>query len=58
MEPTDLWLDVMSELVDLPIPAEAREDVKQQLALIHLLARPLLDMELPEACMPAPVFKP
>ena len=55
---SEQWMDAMSKVVGLDIPAASREGVAAQLALNHRLVAPLLAFEIPEGVMPAPRFQP
>jgi hypothetical protein len=48
----------MSELIDLPIPAENIEAVVANLERIESLARLVMEFELPDEIEIAPVFEP
>jgi hypothetical protein len=52
------YVDVMAALQGLPLNAERRTAVIQQLATIETLARQFTDFPLEPEIEPAPVFRP
>jgi hypothetical protein len=54
----DAYLDAMSAMIGMTIPAAHREATIAQLKLNAEIAQPLLAFDMPEGTNPAPVFKP
>jgi hypothetical protein len=54
----DAYLDAMSAMIGMTIPADHREATIAQLNLNAEIAKPLLAFDMPEGTNPAPVFKP
>jgi len=54
----DEFVEVMSEVVGLPIPDEYREDVIANMERIHTVAQFVLEFPLPDEIEAAPVFEP
>lgn len=54
----DDFVEVMSELVGLPIPEEYREGVVANMERIHTVAQFVLEFSLPDEIEAAPVFEP
>jgi hypothetical protein len=52
------YVDAMSALQRLPLDAERRAAVIQQLTQIEILARRITEFPLPPELEPAPVFRP
>lgn len=52
------FVNVMSEIVALPIPDEYRENVVANFERIQTIAQLVLEFPLPEELEIAPVFKP
>ncbi|MBW4443454.1 MAG: DUF4089 domain-containing protein [Plectolyngbya sp. WJT66-NPBG17] len=55
---TSEFVEVMSEVVGLPIPAEYRESVVTNVERIQTVAQSVLEFPLPEEIEAAPVFEP
>jgi hypothetical protein len=51
-------IDQLAATSGMPIPPEYRDGVILQWRLNQALAAPLLDYDLPDAILPAPVFTP
>jgi hypothetical protein len=54
----EAYLDVMSAMIGMLIPADHRAATIAQLKLNAEIAQPLLAFDMPEGTNPAPVFKP
>jgi hypothetical protein len=54
----DAYLEAMSAMIGLTIPADHREATIAQLKLNAEITQPLLAFDMPEGTNPAPVFKP
>ncbi|GAP97101.1 DUF4089 domain-containing protein [Leptolyngbya sp. NIES-2104] len=54
----DDFVEIMSEAIALPIPAEYREGVVANLERIHTVAQVVLEFPLPNEIEAAPVFEP
>lgn len=54
----DEFVEAMSEVVGLPIPAEYREGVVANIERIHTVAQFVLEFPLPDDIEAAPVFEP
>jgi hypothetical protein len=54
----DAYLDAMSAMIGMTIPAGHREATIAQLKLNAEIIQPLLAFDMPEGTNPAPVFKP
>lgn len=52
------FVEIMAEVVGLPIPAEYRESVIANVERIHTVAQLVLEFPLPEETEAAPVFEP
>lgn len=52
------FVEIMSEGVGLPIPAEYRESVIANMERIHTVAQLVLEFPLSEEIEAAPVFEP
>ena len=51
-------IDHLAAASGMPIPAEYRDGVLRQWRLDQHLAAPLLDFDLPDDVLPAPMFTP
>jgi Protein of unknown function (DUF4089) len=54
----EAYLDAMSAMIGMAIPADHRAATIAQLKLNAEIAQPLLAFDMPEGTNPAPVFKP
>lgn len=54
----DDFVEVMSEIVGLPISPEYRESVVANMERIQTVAQAVLEFPLPDEIEPAPVFEP
>lgn len=54
----DEFVEVMSEMVGLPIPEEYRESVVANMERIQTVAQFVLEFPLPDEIEAAPVFEP
>jgi 1-carboxybiuret hydrolase subunit AtzG-like protein len=54
----EAYLDAMSAMIGMTIPAGHREATIAQLKRNAEIAQPLLAFDMPEGTNPAPVFKP
>lgn len=52
------YIDAMSAMIGMTIPAGHREATIAQLKLNAAMAQPLFAFEMPEGTNPAPVFRP
>jgi ketosteroid isomerase-like protein len=52
------YVDLASQLLDMPVRPEYRESVQRNIDRAAAIARPLLDLELDDSIEPAPVFEP
>ncbi|MBE9009377.1 DUF4089 domain-containing protein [Pseudanabaenaceae cyanobacterium LEGE 13415] len=52
------FVEMMSEVVSLPIPDEYREGVVANMERIHTVAQFVLEFPLPDNIEAAPVFEP
>lgn len=52
------YVDLMAQLLDLPLPADIRPQVVQNFAQVQAIAQPVLDFDLSDQLEPAPTFQP
>lgn len=52
------YVDTLSAVLDLPIPAELRPGVIDNIERIWVIAQPVLDFPLPDDLEVAPTFEP
>ncbi|MER3433956.1 MAG: DUF4089 domain-containing protein [Leptolyngbya sp. ERB_1_1] len=58
MDNASEFVEVMSEVVALPIPVEYHENVVANIERIHTIAQLVLEFPLSEEIEAAPVFEP
>ncbi len=58
MDNASEFVEVMSEVIGLPIPAEYRENVVANFERIQTVAQLVLEFSLPDEIEVAPVFEP
>jgi len=58
MDNASEFVEIMSEVIALPIPAEYRENVVANIERIHTIAQLVLEFPLSEEIEAAPGFEP
>lgn len=54
----EAWVEILSEVIALPIPTEYRETVASNFERIQAIAQLVLEFPLPDEIELAPVFEP